>query len=326
MKMSRTLNRRGALVVGAWSAAGVVAGRCLAEPAADAKGPSATAPSTRIGLGFSLYGMRSLNPVEALGHCRELGYDCVELPVMREWPADSATWDAVERRKFVEALGRHRLRLSAIMENLPLAGPREQVDGHLERLRRALALARELSAERPPVVETILGGSPAQWETGKQELLDRLGAWSRVAESLEGVVAIKPHVAGIMHRPEHAVWLLERLRSRAMRCAYDFSHYQLRSIPLAETLDALQPWWAFAHVKDARGDSAKFEFLLPGEGTTDYEALLRGMVQGKYAGDVVVEVSGQISTKPGYDPVAAARRSYAALSAAWRAAGLERAG
>ena len=49
-----------------------------------------------IGLGFSLYGMKSLDIATALEAVSKIGYDCVELPVMKEWPADSATFSRAE--------------------------------------------------------------------------------------------------------------------------------------------------------------------------------------------------------------------------------------
>src|SRR5581483_11505399 len=45
-------------------------------------------PAPRIGLGFSLYGMKALTLEAALEALATIGYDCVELPVMNEWPAD----------------------------------------------------------------------------------------------------------------------------------------------------------------------------------------------------------------------------------------------
>lgn len=277
-----------------------------------------------MGLGFSLYGMKSLQLADALRIVREIGYDCVELPVLADWPADSRRWPADERRTFRDALSARRLRLSALMENLPLAGANIKTEDQATRLKLALDLSRELVPDAPPPVETILGGQPARWEAEKNELVDRLGAWARLAAERQVVVAIKPHVAGAMHRPEHAVWLLEQVASPWIRAAFDFSHYQLRDIPLDDAVRALASLSVFTHVKDARGSSDKFQFLLPGEGTIDYTALFKNLVHAGYRGDVVVEVSGQIHSKPEYDPQAAARKSYEPLALAFERAGLKR--
>ena len=63
---------------------------CRAQDAPRAIEPDAP---RAIGLGFSLYGMKSLSIDAALAAVSEIGYDCIELPVMKEWPADSATFD-----------------------------------------------------------------------------------------------------------------------------------------------------------------------------------------------------------------------------------------
>ena len=70
----------------------------------------------------------------------------------------------------------------------------------------------------------------------------------------------------------------------------------------------------FIHVKDTAGDARKAQFLLPGEGRTDYayySALLR---KANWSGPVVVEVSAMVFNKPGYNPVAAAKKCFAALA------------
>src|SRR4051812_19638519 len=72
-----------------------------------------------IGLGFSLYGMRSLTISSALQAPPNIGYDCVELPVMPDWPADSARFSADARRELRGELADRKLRLTSLMENLP---------------------------------------------------------------------------------------------------------------------------------------------------------------------------------------------------------------
>lgn len=309
------VHRRRLLAAGCLLALGAAAPRLSAAPTPAAK---------PYGLGFSLYGMKSLPLDEALRRCREIGYDCVELPVMADWPADSKTWTDSGRDAFRATLDRHRLRLSALMENLPLLGPADKLPEWEERLRRACEAARRLSPDSPPPIETILGGSPAAWEESKSRLLDRLDAWRKIAAEHQVVVAIKPHVAGAMHRPEHLEWTLSRIDSPWIRGVFDFSHYQLRGVELDDAVRRLAPLCAFAHVKDAQGDATKFQFLLPGDGTVDYPRLLRGLRAAGYQGDVVVEVSGQLHSRPDYDPLDAARRSYTALAPAWKTAEVPR--
>jgi inosose dehydratase len=116
--------------------------------------------------------------------------------------------------------------------------------------------------------------------------------------------------------------LLEQVESPWLKLAFDYSHFVLRSLPLARTIAALIPQSRFIHVKDAKGSADKFEFLLPGEGAIDYAEYGKLLRKEGYRGPIVVEVSGQISARPGYDAKAAARRSYTALAPALRKAEL----
>src|SRR5688572_23109941 len=94
----------------------------LAAAVAAGSGLRAEESRQTIGLGFSLYGMKSLPLAKALEACREIGYDCVELPLMPGWPGDPEKLAFSARKELKTAIEKNGLRLSALMENLPLLG------------------------------------------------------------------------------------------------------------------------------------------------------------------------------------------------------------
>ncbi len=278
-----------------------------------------------IGLGFSLYGMKSLPLADALKACASVGYDGVELPVMPDWPGDSAKLSAEARRDFLVQMNDQGLRLAAIMENLPALGDDAQHAANLERLKRACALAAELTqADKLPLVETILGGNAGEFEAVKDRLVSRLKEWAKIAEGAKVTVAVKAHVSNATQRPGQLKWLLEQVASPYLKGAYDYSHFQVQELKLGETMAQLLPHSAFIHVKDTEHSLGKRGFLLPGEGTIDYREYFRLLAASKYRGDVVVEVSGQVSSQPGYDPLIASRKCYNHLAPAMRAAAIVR--
>lgn len=304
----RTLTRRDWLVV-----TSAISATSLCHVAhADA------APARAPVLGFSLYGMKSLPLNEALQQCAAIGYRAVELPLLADWPADSAKFSAAAQRDFRAGLAKHELRLTALMDNLPLLGDDTKHRCNLQRLQAAAEIARTISDTDPPLVETVLGGKPAEWEAAKQQFVDRLGEWAKVMADAQVKLAIKAHISNALQRPEHLLWVLEQVNNPWLTAAYDFSHFELQKLDIRDTIKVLAARMTFVHVKDARGEPGKFQFLLPGEGTIDYDQLFRLLAQVGYSGDIVVEVSGQISAKPGYDGVAAAKQCYAALAPAMK--------
>jgi inosose dehydratase len=274
---------------------------------------SLRADATRVPLGFSLYGMRSLSLDDACRTCREIGYDSIELPVMADWPADSLKVLADDFARLASQIEKHKLSVAGLMENLVLAADDKTHEQNLLRLQSAARVARIV---RTNVVETVLGGSPAQWDDIKEKMATRLVTWGDVAKKAGIMVAIKAHVSGAAHLPEHIVWLLEKVGSESLAAAYDPSHFALRGLSIAESWRPLAKWVKFVHVKDSQGTPQKPEFLLPGAGKLDLAALFEELRMSKYTGDVVVEVSGQIHSRAGYEPVTAAKESFAALNQA----------
>jgi inosose dehydratase len=273
-------------------------------------------PQRLFPFGFSLYGAPGVAPATALPAIARIGYDCVELACLRGSPTEPNTLTAAERAELRKLLADNGLALASLMENLTEPSDDAAHAANLDRLRAACQLGHALSPDAPPVVETILGHKPAQWEAVKGPMVQRLRDWAALAEKHQTVIAVKPHVGNALHTPADAVWLVEQLHSPWIRLAYDYSHYLLRGLPLAETISAVAPHAAFVHVKDARGTPEKFEFLLPGETDLNYRQLFGLLHAAGYRGPVVVEVSSQLSRRAGYDWLAAARRSHDNLAPA----------
>ena len=281
------------------------------------------APPARIGFGFSLYGMRSLQVAEALKVCAEIGYSGVELACLKDWPCDAAALTRADRAAVRSQLNDLALDLPGLMENLGLAVSEAQHQTNLERLKAVCELAHDLASDEPPVIETVLGGKPTEWESLRDKMVIALRDWERVASSHKTVVAIKAHISGALHTPQDAKWLVQQIDSPWIRLVYDYSHFQRQKLDLKESLTAMIREAVFVHIKDNITTDGKTEFALPGEAhDIDYAEYLTLLRNGGYRGAVVVEVSAQVSGKPGYDPVAAAKRCYANIQPAFIKAGL----
>ena len=294
----------------------------LATAALAACSLPAAAPARRVGLGFSLYGMKTLPVADALRVCAEAGFHDVEFALNPDFPTEPKLLSPAQRQELRAQLGALGLRLAALMDNLSLTADDRAHAANLERIKAAAELAHALAPDAPPVLETVMGGRPAEWDKVKAQMATRLADWGRAAAAAKLTLCIKPHVGSAAHLPEHGLWLLDQVKNPAVKLAYDFSHYQLRGLNLGKTLDALLPHTAFIHVKDALGDAAKFQFALPGEGTIDYADYFRRLKAANWSGSVCVEVSGQVFSQPGYDPIAAAKKCHAALAPAFKQAGL----
>jgi len=154
---------------------------CAAEPA--------------LSLGFSLYGMKTLTIDQALQACAEIGYRNVELALNPGFPTEPKLLSKAARTELRRKLDSHRLSVSALMLNMSLAVNDEAHAKNLTALKEASELSHDLYPEAPPLVETVLGGKPAEWEALKDGMAVRLKSWAETAEAAKIVLAIKAHVA-----------------------------------------------------------------------------------------------------------------------------------
>jgi inosose dehydratase len=267
-----------------------------------------------LSLGFSLYGMKTLPFERALSECARIGYRNVELALLAGFPTDPAKLTPEVRRATREACASARLPVSALMVNLSLTGDEAARTAHLKTLRIAAEFAREIHATAPPIIETVLGGKPATWDTDRASMVTRLREWEAIAREHNVTLAVKAHVGSAVNSPDRLLSLLSEAGGSHIAVAYDHSHFGLAGLSIEAGLAPLASRTRFVHLKDAVGDSASSRFLLPGEGQADFKEIFRQLVAAGYRGPAVIEVSSQIFNRPGYDPISAAERSYAALA------------
>lgn len=277
-------------------------------------------------LSFSTWGMQVTPIDEAVRHCAALGFDGLELTVIPGWPTDAATLDIAERARIRALYDEAGIELCGMSGNVPLLlGDRAAAGPNETRFRTYLDLAAELQhpGERL-VVTTTTGGTPRDWDSRKQEVVERVGRLSEYAVGLGVMVGIEPHVGAALHRPDDVIWLVEQVDSAGLTIHFDISHFNVQGIPMEESVAKLASHSLHTHVKDERGLAPTHEFLIPGEGEMDYPGYLRLMRDAGYDGHIVVEISIMVQSRPGYDPLAAATQSYQVLSRAFATASIER--
>jgi len=273
-----------------------------------------------ISLGFSLYGTKQLSLDESLQACATAGFQHIEFCLNSGFPTEPSVFDLAARQATAERLQELHLSLPCLMIQIPLVCDEATQQSSLRTIAAAAALGRDLVPNHPPILETVVGGSPGKWDKQKTGMLQRLRGWAEAAEREQVVLAIKAHVGSAMNSPARLLWLLQESGSTAIQAAYDFSHFELQGLDLQVTLTELLPRTRFIHVKDTSGDAGKFRFLLPGEGRTDYVQYFRLLRQFRYTGPVCVEVSGQVSGQPDYDARKAISSTWATLSGSLAAA------
>jgi inosose dehydratase len=279
---------------------------------------AAAAPPPAIRLHASNYGMQTLPVEQALAVIRRTGYDGMELCAMPEWPSEPARLSDSARR----ALRATGFPIPTLIDSFNLLVPEAEHDATLGRIRADAQLAHDVSPGRPPLLQTVLGGRPGQWPEVRARMAARLADWARAAEEARIALAVKAHANQAIDTPDKLLALLDDVRHPALAAIYDYGHFQLRGLALEATMDALLPRAAFLTVKDARVSDGKVEFLLPGQGSIDYREYF-GLVKRKgWRGWVLIEVSRQLQTQPGYDGARAAAMAYAHLAPILRSLGL----
>ncbi len=275
-------------------------------------------------LAYGNYGMPTTPALEMVQAVAGMGYDGLELCAAPGDPTAPDQLDAAARRDLRQALADAPLEIASIMvAKVRVLEPDPTAHAaNLAYLRQVLELRGDLATSVE--ISSTLGGRMAEYETQRDLMAACVRDWAKVAAEYDAVFAFEPHVGGLIHSPERALWLLQAVAHPSLRLNFDYSHFELIDVALTDAIDRLIPYAAGVHVKDVQGRYPDFRFLLPGEGNLDYVRYLTLLDQAGYQGYITIEISGQVFGAAGYDALAAAQFSYATLAAAFTAAGLAR--
>ena len=277
-------------------------------------------------IGYTTWGMKKIPGDTALRFLSDVGFDAVELTVLPGYTTALETLDREERNRIRQLYTINGLHLPAISAHRSLID--EDPDrhaGNLSILHDAIDLCREWSdGEGRPIMDTVLGGKPEDWDKKHDFIIDRVQELTSYAAEREVVIGMEAHVGAALDTAEKSVRLVEEIDSPYLRLNFDISHFDILGMSIEDAVSMMAPYAAHTHVKDQRGSVPDFEFLIPGEGTFDFVTYVKAMDAAGYTGSITAEVSGLVQSRPDYDAMAGAEMCYETLDRAFREAGLER--
>lgn len=277
-------------------------------------------------LGYSTWGMPTVPVDVALAHLAGLGFDGVELTVIPGYSTELCVLTKGERRRILKLLKKHGLGLPAIAGHTSLMEEDPQVHAaNCKRLQETIDLAVDWAGpDGPPAIDTTAGSKPEEWESRKAQLVERTQELATYAQARGVTIAMEPHVGSIIDTPYKMVELIELVGLPNVKVNFDISHFNVMGYSIEESVSVMAPHAVHTHVKDETGRAPNHQFLIPGEGVFDYVTYLQAMQRHGYTGYISAEVSIMVQRRPNYDPLQAATQTYATLSAAFVAAGIDR--
>jgi len=278
-------------------------------------------------IAYGTYAMPTVPLEEAFPALAQIGYDGIEVCISPKHIGSlPEEMDAARRARLRELLTANGLGVPALFLTGSLwTRDAEQQAANVERIRACAALARDLGLREPPVLAMGIGGARNDWDDIKDDLVKLLQEYAGIAEEEDIVIAAEAHCGAAVYNSERAMWLFDTVGSPRVKMHFDIVHMFLAGEKEDEAVQRLVPHTAHTHITDAiRNADGSFQFVLLGQGELDATAYMRAMQAAGWTDFITLEVSMMVWGKEGYDPLAAARESYAAITKAFAEAGVER--
>ncbi len=279
-------------------------------------------------IAYGTYAMPDIPLEQTIPLIRSIGYDGVEIYIgdkhENALPADYNSTRRSNIRKILEA---QQLGVPALM----LVGPKAwepDADLHarnLETTRETVQLARDFGYREPIVISIGIGGKTEAWDRDKNGIVVRLRDYVELGEKEGIVIAGEAHCGAGVDRSVRALEVIQKVNSPYLRLHFDIVHFYLAGDSIEACVRDLVPVTGHTHITDAqRHADGSFDFRVLGDGELDSTAYMRAMAQAGWDDYITLEVSARIWSQKGFDTVDTARRSYTALSNAFKEAGVPR--
>ena len=277
-------------------------------------------------IGYCTWGMPTVPIDTIVPFLAQTGFDSLEPTVIPGYSIEMYSMDSAERKRVLKLIQDHGLEIPAVAGHTTLV--EQDAEAHARNFKRlcdTIDLCVEWTlGDRPPALDTTAGGAPEEWEALKPMLVDRIGALAEYGASRDVVIAMEPHFATSISTPERMLELIKLVNSPYLKVNFDISHFNITGYSITKSVELMAPVTEHTHIKDERGQVPDFEFLIPGEGEFDYVFYLQEMARLGYTGHITAEISLMVQRRPDYDPLAAAKQTYAVMARAFDAAGISR--
>ncbi len=227
----------------------------------------------------------SPDPAEQLATLAAEGISHLEL--RGAWSVNVADFTAEQVASFRSAVERAGVRVSAIgspVGKIPVGAP---LPPELDRMRRVADVAGELGTALVRVFSFYIpAGEPA--ERYRQQVIDRMGALTRIAEDRGLVLAHENEKEIYGDTPDRCADLITAVGSPALRATFDPANFvQCGVRPFSDAYALLRPLLVYLQVKDAL--AATGEVVPAGQGDGQLRETLAALRDSGFAGYMSLE-------------------------------------
>jgi sugar phosphate isomerase/epimerase len=204
------------------------------------------------------------------------------LEVRSAWGTNILDLDAEQLDRLQQTLVRHGLQVSSIGSPIGKIFVDEPFAPHLDRMRHAADVARQLGAPYIRIFSFFIrpGANPADH---RAEVLDRMRALATVAEEAEVTLLHENEKEIYGDTPERCLDIVTSVGSPRLRLAWDPANFvQVGVKPFSEGYALLRPHLEYIQIKDAL--AADGSVVVAGEGDGEVATTIRHLHQDGFDG------------------------------------------